>query len=170
VLKALLATQHVAFENHLFDKAHDKLECREPEMRYFNHLHIEGFRRLSNLQLDMHHLSEGVLRFLWLVALLQSPGLLAVTMIAEPEVSLHRELLGLLADLLREASTRTQLIVATHSDRLVRFLEPKEVVAMDINEDGTARAAWADTVDLDAWLKEYTLDEVWSMGRMGARS
>jgi predicted ATPase len=118
----------------------------------------------------MHQLSEGVLRFLWLVTLLQSPGLPAVTLIDEPEVSLHPELLGLLADLLREASMRTQLIVATHADRLVRFLEPKEVVAMDLKEDGTTNAAWADTLDLDAWLKEYTLDEVWGMGRMGARS
>ena len=114
----------------------------------------------------MHQLSEGVLRFLWLVTLLQSPGLPAVTLIDEPEVSLHPELLGLLADLLREASMRTQLIVATHADRLVRFLEPKEVVAMDLKEDGTTGAAWADTLDLDAWLKEYTLDEVWGMGRM----
>ena len=118
----------------------------------------------------MHQLSEGVLRFLWLVTLLQSPGLPAVTLIDEPEVSLHPELLGLLADLLREASMRTQLIVATHADRLVRFLEPKEVVAMDLKEDGTTGAAWADTLDLDAWLKEYTLDAVWGMGRMGARS
>lgn len=118
----------------------------------------------------MHQLSEGILRFLWLVALLQSPGLPAVTLIDEPEVSLHPELLGLLADLLREASSRTQLIVATHADRLVRFLEPNEVVAMDLQEDGTAAAAWADTLDLDAWLKEYSLDEVWGMGRMGARA
>ena len=116
----------------------------------------------------MHQLSEGVLRFLWLVTLLQSPGLPAVTLIDEPEVSLHPELLGLLADLLREASTRTQLIVATHADRLVQFLEPKEVVAMDLKDDGTTNAAWADTLDLDAWLKEYTLDEVWGMGRIGS--
>jgi hypothetical protein len=101
----------------------------------------------------MHQLSEGILRFLWLVAILQSPGLPAVTMIDEPEVSLHPELLALLAELLREASTRTQLIVATHSDRLVRFLDPKEVVAMDINEDGTARATWADTLDLGRGLE-----------------
>jgi predicted ATPase len=72
--------------------------------------------------------------------------------------------------MLREASTRTQLIVATHADRLVRFLEPKDVVAMDLQEDGTTVATWADTFDLDAWLKEYTLDEVWRMGRIGGRS
>jgi predicted ATPase len=81
--------------------------------------------------LYMHQLSEGTLRFLWLTTLLQSPGLTALTLLDEPEVSLHPELLSLLADLLREASHRTQLIVATHSDRLIRFLQPKEILLMD---------------------------------------
>jgi predicted ATPase len=117
----------------------------------------------------MHQLSEGMLRFLWLVTLLQSPGLTAVTLLDEPEVSLHPELLSVLAELMREASARAQLIVATHADRLVRFLEPREVVTLDIKEDGTASAAWADTFDLEAWLHDYTLDEVWRLGRIGGR-
>ena len=120
--------------------------------------------------LYMNELSEGTLRFLWLVALLQSPSLSTVTMIDEPEVSLHPELLSLLADLLREASARTQLIVATHSDRLIRFLEPKEVVVMDSGEDGMTTATWADQMDIEKWIDEYTLDEVWRMGNLGGRS
>ena len=118
----------------------------------------------------MHQLSEGTLRFLWLATLLQSPGLTAVTMIDEPEVSLHPELLSLLADLLREASQRTQLIVATHADRLVRFLKPAEVVTVNLTDQGAAEVIRADELDLDAWLEDYTLDEVWQMGRMGARA
>lgn len=117
-----------------------------------------------------HQLSEGILRFLWLVSLLQSPSSSTVTMIDEPEVSLHPELLGFLADLMREAARRTQVIVATHSDRLIRFLEPSEVVVMDIGEDGFALAQWADTMDIDKWLKEYSLDEVWRMGQLGGRT
>lgn len=120
--------------------------------------------------ISIHELSEGVLRFLWLVAYLYSPNLSAITMIDEPEVSLHPELLSILTDALREASMRTQLIVATHSDRLVRFLRPDEVAIMDIDENGEATATWADTLDLDAWLDEYGLDEVWRMGRMGGRA
>ncbi len=120
--------------------------------------------------LYMNELSEGTLRFLWLVSLLQSPSLSTITMIDEPEVSLHPELLSLLADLMREASQRTQLIVATHSDRLIRFLRSEEVVVMDIGEDGLATATWADKMDLEEWLAEYSLDEVWRMGRMGGRS
>jgi predicted ATPase len=60
--------------------------------------------------------------------------------------------------------------VATHSDSLIRFLRPEEVVVMDIDVDGHASAVWADRLDLGKWLSDYTLDEVWRMGRMEGRS
>lgn len=125
----------------------------------------EGFSQ----PLYMHQLSEGTLRFLWLATLLQSPGLTALTLLDEPEVSLHPELLNLLADLLREAAKRTQIIVATHSDRLIRFLKPEEVVLVDSTEEGMSTLTWADQLDIEKWLKDYSLDELWSTGRLGAR-
>jgi predicted ATPase len=117
-----------------------------------------------------HQLSEGTLRFLWLVALLQSPGLPQVTLIDEPEVSLHPEMLRLLAELMREASQRTQLIVATHSDRFVRFLDPAELLVCDLDEHGGTIIRRASDFDLDAWMAEYALDELWRMGRLGGRA
>jgi predicted ATPase len=120
--------------------------------------------------LYMHQLSEGTLRYLWLTTLLQSPGLTALTLLDEPEVSLHPELLSFLADQLREASRRTQIIVATHSDTLIRFLEPSEVVVLDSTDDGMTTLTRADELDLDGWLKEYSLDELWRNGRIGARA
>jgi len=117
----------------------------------------------------MHQLSEGTLRFLWLVTLLYSPGLTEITMLDEPEVSLHPELLSILADCLREASTRTQLVVATHADRLVRFLHPDEIIVVD-NADGVSAFTRADELDLELWLQDYTLDQVWQHGRMGGRA
>jgi len=62
------------------------------------------------------------------------------------------------------------LIVATHADRLIRFLKPSEVVTINVNDEGAAEATRADGLDLEKWLEDYTLDEVWRMGRMGARS
>jgi predicted ATPase len=116
----------------------------------------------------MHQLSEGSLRFLWLTALLRSRALPAVTLVDEPEVSLHPELLSMIAGTLREAARRTQLIVATHSDRLIRFLKPDEVLICEV-EEGKAKMTWGDTMDLGKWLQDYSLDEVWRMGRMGGR-
>lgn len=117
-----------------------------------------------------HQLSEGTLRFLWLITLLHSPSLPAVTMIDEPEVSLHPEMLQLLTELFREASQRTQLIVATHSDSLVRFLDPSELAVMDRDENGMSSIRWAESLDIKTWMKDYTLDELWQMGRLGGRS
>lgn len=164
-------------EGHRFEAIEDALRTAFPR---FDHLKLPavaagtlalawwetGFSR----PLYMHQLSEGTLRFLWLATLLQSPGLTTLTLLDEPEVSLHPELLGLLADLLREASRRTQLIVATHSDRLIRFLQPKEVVAMDTNDDGMTTLTWADELDLQKMagrlLARRTLEQwsTWSAG------
>ncbi len=120
---------------------------------------------------DVSELSEGTLRFLWLVTLLQSPGLPKITLIDEPEVGLHPEMLRLLAELMREASCRSQLVIATHSDRLVRFLAPTELLVCDYDETGGMTAIWADTLDnLNDWLAEYTLDQLWSKGVLGGRS
>ena len=116
-----------------------------------------------------NELSEGTLRFIWLATLLQSPGLPKVVLIDEPEVSLHPEMLRLLSDLMREASERTQLIVATHSDRFVRFLKPEELIVCDRDDLGGATFNRADDLDLAMWMDEYTLDQLWSMGRLGAR-
>ncbi len=116
----------------------------------------------------IHELSEGTLRFLWLVTLLQSQSLTTITLLDEPEVSLHPELLRHLAHLMREASKHTQLIVATHSDRLIRFLNPHEVLICDL-EEGEAKMTWADSLNLDKWLEDYSLDQIWSMNVMGGR-
>jgi predicted ATPase len=114
--------------------------------------------------LFLHELSEGSLRFLWLISLLQSSALSAVTLIDEPDVSLHPELMRILVDLMREASERTQLIVATHSDRFVRFLNPHELKIFDLDENGCTNVIDAETLDLEKWLSEYRLDDLWEMG------
>jgi predicted ATPase len=117
-----------------------------------------------------NELSEGTLRFLWLITLLQSPGLPKITLIDEPEVSLHPELLRILTELMREASERTQLFVATHSDRFVRFLHPDELIVCDLDEGAGMTAQWAGSLDLKEWLEDYTLDQLWSKGILGGRS
>jgi len=115
-----------------------------------------------------NQLSEGTLRFLWLAAILLSPDIPPITLIDEPEVSLHPELIKFLAGLLQDAAMRGHLIVATHSPDLVRWLQPDEVLVLDKLE-GQTQVTWADSLDLDAWLEEYTLRDLWLMGTLGGR-
>lgn len=115
-----------------------------------------------------NQLSEGTLRFLWISTLLLSPELPGRLLLDEPEISLHPELLKLLAALLQDASARSAIVVATHSPDLIRWLEPEEVLVAD-KEDGATRFTWADQMNLDEWLDEYTLRDLWLMGNLGGR-
>lgn len=117
-----------------------------------------------------NQLSEGTLRFLWLTAILLSPDAPSLILLDEPEVSLHPELLMLLAGLLQDASARSQIAAATHSSELIRWLEPNEVLIADKDEAGATTFTWADTLNLEKWLKEYTLGDLWLMGNLGGRS
>ncbi|MBN1815560.1 MAG: AAA family ATPase, partial [Anaerolineae bacterium] len=91
-----------------------------------------------------------------------------VLLIDEPEVSLHPELLKLLAALLQDASASSRIVVATHSPDLIRWLEPSEVLVAD-KEEGVTRFTRADELNLDEWLAEYTLRDLWLMGNLGGR-
>ncbi len=115
-----------------------------------------------------NQLSEGTLRFLWLMTLLMTSPSASVLIIDEPETSLHPELVRLIALMLEEVALETQLIVTTHSSDLIGWLQPDEVLIAD-KEDGKTRFTWADTLNLDAWLAEYTLRDLWLMGNLGGR-
>ena len=118
----------------------------------------------------INELSEGTVRFLWLCAILYSPELPEVVLIDEPEVSMHPSMLRMLVSMLREASLRSQIIVATHSEKLVSFLKPEELLVCDQKENGTAEFAWADSkTNLASWLEDYTLGQIWSMNIFGGR-
>lgn len=123
-----------------------------------------------NLQSPLYpsQLSEGTLRYLWLITILLSPSAPALTLMDEPEVSLHPELLKLLAALLQDVSAGRQIIVATHSPDLIHWLEPKEVLVVE-KAEGHTSLTWADEMDIDDWLEDYTLSDLWRMGNLGGR-
>lgn len=69
----------------------------------------------GSLILDASSMSDGTLRALGLLAAVyqrQTPSLLAIE---EPEATIHPGALGVVLDVLRHASERTQVIVTTHS-------------------------------------------------------
>ena len=113
-------------------------------------------------------LSDGTLRYLCLLAILCHPTPPPLICIEEPELGLHPDILPGLADLLREASERCQLIVTTHSDTLVDALTdtPESVVVCE-KEQGQTRMKRLDKVELSHWLEKYRLGELWSSGELG---
>lgn len=85
-------------------------------------------------------LSDGTLRYLLLVAALLSPRPAEFLVLNEPETSLHPDLLAPLAQLIRDAATRSQIVVVTHSQPLVDALGAAATVELVKNEGETSIA------------------------------
>lgn len=113
-------------------------------------------------------LSDGTLHYLCLLAVLCHPEPPPLICIEEPELGLHPDILPTVAGLLREAATRTQLIVTTHSEALVAALSevPEAVLVCERDEEGTTLRR-LEPAKLAEWLERYSLGDLWSMGEIG---
>jgi len=113
-------------------------------------------------------LSDGTLRWISLLAILLDPQPPPLVCIEEPELGLHPDLLPKLADLLREASQRMQLVITTHSDVLVDALTdtPESVIVCE-KENGATTMRRLDRKDLSKWLEKYSLGQLWRSGQVG---
>jgi len=112
--------------------------------------------------------SDGTLRYLCLLSILCHPEPPPLICLEEPEVGLHPDIMPKVAELLLEASQRTQLIVTTHSDALVSALShvPETILVCERDDEGThLKRLEADK--LKDWLKDYSLGDLWRMGEIG---
>lgn len=109
------------------------------------------------------HFSDGTIRFLCLAAVLLQPSPPSTIVFDEPELGLHPEALSVLGGLIRSASTRTQIILATQSPPLVNEFEPEQIITVDA-VDGATRFNRLDPEKLAVWLNDFTLGELWQKG------
>lgn len=114
-------------------------------------------------------LSDGTLRYLCLLAILCDPDPPGLICIEEPELGLHPDMLPKIADLLKQASKRTQLIVTTHSDILVDAMTdtPESVVVMEKHDGKTVARRLENDAELQGYLERYRLGELWLRGHIG---
>ncbi len=129
---------------------------------------VQVFLKEGNVPIPATRLSDGTLRYLCLIAILCHPTLPSLVCIEEPELGLHPDILPSLADLLREASERCQLIVTTHSDTLVDALtETPESIVICEKENGQTKLKRLNKGKLSHWLEQYRLGELWISGELG---
>ena len=122
----------------------------------------------GDLSIPARRLSDGTLRYLCLLAILVDPRPPPIIVIEEPELGLHPDIHPQLAALLLEASSRTQLIVTTHSDILVDALsETPEAVVVCENVGGSTQLERLTSKTLRPWLDKYRLGELWLRGEIG---
>jgi predicted ATPase len=119
---------------------------------------------------NAYQLSDGTLRFMALATLLLQPREIMpnVIIIDEPELGLHPFAINQLAEMIKDASRHTQIIVATQSKDLVdNFdIENISVVEMDKETQSTSVKQLTEE-EYHHWLEEYMISELWDKNVIG---
>lgn len=142
----------------------------EPLRLAENKVRLEWLHEGSDAYFDASALSDGTLRFIALATLLLQPRELrpTVILIDEPELGLHPYAVTLLASLMKQASAHSQIIVSTQSPLLLDHFEPEDVLVAD-RVDGATQLTRLASQDLEEWLEEYSLGQLWEKNALGGR-
>jgi predicted ATPase len=115
-------------------------------------------------------LSDGTLRFITLSTLLLQPEAFrpSIILVDEPELGLHPHAIALLASLVRQASTNTQVILSTQSSLLLDHFDPEDVLVAE-RIDRSTQFARLEKGKFEAWLEDYSLGQLWEKNELGGR-
>lgn len=124
----------------------------------------------SDVEFGAHQASDGTLRSICLVTLLlQPPETMApIFVIDEPELGLHPFALRIITGLVKAAAESCQCILATQSPAVLDEFEPEDVLVVERSGRSSVFRRLS-RVDLEMWLNEYTLSELWDMNLLGGR-
>ena len=129
---------------------------------------VQIFVQEERFNVPATRLSDGTLRYLCLLAILCDPTPPPLVCIDEPELGLHPDLINHVADAIKFAGQRTQLIITTHSTALVdAFTSDPEAVLVCEKNQGCTSLQRLDAHKLKPWLEKYRLGALWTSGEIG---
>ena len=142
----------------------------EPQRLNPDKMGLEWKHAGTDAYFDASSLSDGTLRFMALATLFLQPIEYRPTVILvdEPELGMHPYAVTLLASLMKQASTNSQIIVSTQSSLLLDNFEPEEVLVAN-RVDGATRFTRLKSSRLESWLEDYSLGQLWEKNELGGR-
>ncbi len=153
----------------VFQKIVTRVRATVPAFRDFVLEPQNGFVRIDWIdahkgqQFGPHQLSDGSIRAIGLHTLLALPAHMSpsVIIIDEPELGLFPAAIDVLVDAIKEASAQYQIILATQSNRLVRYLNPQSLVCCSW-KDGESSVRRLSPADEFTFMDDYTLGDYMS--------
>jgi predicted ATPase len=110
-------------------------------------------------------LSDGTLRFLFLLTVLSHPEPAALVAIDEPEVGLHPSMLPVIAEYASAACEKTQVVLSSHSPEFLdAFSDLSPRVSLCHWEDGQTHLYALDEKLMEKWLQHYRLGHLFTRG------
>jgi predicted ATPase len=127
---------------------------------------------LNDYVFSVDQFSDGSIRFIALATLLLQPAetMPGVIIIDEPELGLHPYAIDQLIEMIKDASLKAQVIVATQSPALMDGFEVEDVRVVERDEDFDCTVLHTlDADKLQKWLETYSLSELWNKNVIGGR-
>jgi predicted ATPase len=162
-----------------FEKLCDDIRYVLPGFQEFRFVPIGGSNEAIRMDLKERHLSGftplarasyGTIRAIALFAMLHDPDPPRLTCLEEIDHGFHPHALDRVVERLRDASDRTQIIVATHSPALVNRIDAEELVIFERDHaTGASRILDVDPTEIRELETEsgYRLGELWFSGTLG---
>lgn len=140
----------------------------EPERLQSQQIALKWRQSGSDYEFGPHQLSDGTLRMIALTTLLLQPEADLPLLIAldEPELGLHPTAIHVLSDLVRKVSHHCQVVLATQSTVFVDCFDLSEIVIAS-TDDGATSLLRPDPEQLQEWLDDYTVSELWEKNVLG---
>ena len=141
----------------------------EPSRLNPNEILLNWRSRNRDYLFGPHQISDGSLRAMAICTLFLQPeaDLPDIILLDEPELGLHPHALEIVAGLIRAASIKTQVIVATQSQSFLDYFEPDEIITVEAR-DGQSIFRRLEAEPLEEWLEDYSLGELWQRNVLGA--
>jgi predicted ATPase len=140
----------------------------EPSRLNNTQILLKWFQSGSDYEFGPHQLSDGTIRFLALATLFSQPAEFMPLLIAidEPELGLHPSALEVLAGMVKTASQHSQVMLATQSATLLDHFDASDVIVAN-SQHGATTFNRMSAAQLDSWLDEYSLGEIWEKNVIG---
>jgi len=146
----------------------------EPDETNPDQIFLRWFEKGHDSMWNAHRLSDGTLRFIALATALFQPNPPGTIIIDEPEMGLHPFAINKLAAMLKSASAKTQIIVATQSINLVSEFLANDIIIVERERNGNPLLIQTtfkrqSEKELEDWLEDYSLGELWEKNVIGGR-
>lgn len=144
--------------------------CLRPSLNNPDLIELEWFEKGQDIPWKAHILSDGTIRFICLATVFLQPSEFQAEtiLVDEPELGLHPYAIAIIGSLIRSLSAKKQLIIATQSSDLVNEFDPEDILVVSRTK-GSSEVKRLSNQELDEWLKEYTLGDLWKKNLLGGR-
>ena len=133
-------------------------------------IQLEWTEKDHDIPFKASELSDGTLRFILLATVLLQPEefMPSAIIVDEPELGLHPYAINVLAELIKSASLKHQLIISTQSVELVDQFDVEDLIVVD-KQSGASTFRRLEEEQLSEWLQDYSLGDLWKKNLLGGR-